>query len=69
MPDFVLEEHDGELSFSMPRFNIPELRVNRKYAEHRFTGLDDYEDFKDSLDAKGIKWPLEDDTSNEDLPG
>ena len=33
VPDFVLEEHDGELSFSMPRFNIPELRVNRKYAD------------------------------------
>ncbi len=33
VPDFVLEEHDGELSFSMPRFNIPELRVNSKYAK------------------------------------
>ena len=33
VPDFVLEEHDGELSFSMPRFNIPELRVNKKYSE------------------------------------
>ena len=33
VPDFVLEEHDGELSFTMPRFNIPELRVNRKYAD------------------------------------
>ena len=33
VPDFVLEERDGVLSFSMPRFNIPELRVNRKYSE------------------------------------
>lgn len=33
VPDFVLEEHDGELSFSMPRFSVPELRVNRKYAD------------------------------------
>ena len=33
VPDFVLEEHDGEISFTMPRFNIPELRVNRKYAD------------------------------------
>ena len=33
VPDFVLEEHDGNLSFTMPRFNIPELRVNRKYSE------------------------------------
>jgi len=33
VPDFVLEENDGKLSFSMPRFNVPELRINRKYAE------------------------------------
>lgn len=33
VPDFVLEDNDGRLSFTMPRFNIPELRVNRKYAE------------------------------------
>ena len=33
VPDFILEEEDGRLSFSMPRFNIPEIRVNRNYAE------------------------------------
>lgn len=33
VPDFVLEEHDGKPGFSMPRFSVPELRVNRKYAE------------------------------------
>lgn len=33
VPDFVLEEQDGKLCFSMPRFSVPELRVNRKYAE------------------------------------
>ena len=33
VPDFMLEDNDGELSFSMPRFSIPELRVNRKYAD------------------------------------
>ena len=33
IPDFILEEHDGELSFTMPRFNIPEIRVNKKYAD------------------------------------
>ena len=33
VPDFVLEEHDGALSFTMPRFNIPELRVNKKYSD------------------------------------
>ncbi|MBO4743107.1 MAG: RNA polymerase factor sigma-54 [Bacteroidales bacterium] len=33
VPDFVLEEHDGVLDFSMPRFNVPEIRVNKKYAD------------------------------------
>ena len=33
VPDFILEEHDGQLSFSMPRFSVPELRVNKKYAD------------------------------------
>lgn len=33
VPDFVLDIVDGELRLSMPRFNIPEIRVNRKYAE------------------------------------
>lgn len=33
VPDFLLENRDGNLSFTMPRFSIPELRVNRRYAE------------------------------------
>ena len=33
VPDFILENNDGELSFSMPRISIPEIRVNRKYAD------------------------------------
>ena len=33
VPDFLLEYTDGELKLSMPRFSIPELRVNRKYAD------------------------------------
>lgn len=33
VPDFVLEYQDGQLRLSMPRFSIPELRVNRKYAD------------------------------------
>ena len=33
VPDFVLEENNGELSFSMPRFSVPEIRVNKHYAE------------------------------------
>lgn len=33
VPDFVLTVEDGELKLTMPRFNIPELRINRKYAD------------------------------------
>lgn len=33
MPDFIVELKDGEPVMSMPRFSIPELRVNRKYAD------------------------------------
>ena len=33
VPDFVLDYRDGELKLSMPRFSIPELRVNKKYAD------------------------------------
>lgn len=34
VPDFVLQlDDDGNISFYMPRFNIPELRVNKKYAD------------------------------------
>lgn len=33
VPDFMLEYENGELKLSMPRFSVPELRVNRKYAE------------------------------------
>ena len=32
VPDFVLEEKNGELSMSMPKFSVPELRVNKRYA-------------------------------------
>lgn len=33
VPDFVLDIVDGEMRLSMPRFSIPEIRVNRKYAD------------------------------------
>ncbi|MBO5418501.1 MAG: RNA polymerase factor sigma-54 [Bacteroidales bacterium] len=33
VPDFLLEYKDGEMKLSMPRFSVPELRVNRKYAD------------------------------------
>jgi RNA polymerase sigma-54 factor len=29
----VLDNVDGQLSFSMPRFSVPELKVNKKYAD------------------------------------
>ena len=32
VPDFVLSLENGELKLTMPRFSIPELRVNKKYA-------------------------------------
>ena len=33
IPDFVLRYDNGELKMTMPRFSVPELRVNRKYAD------------------------------------
>jgi len=33
VPDFLLEYKDGELVMTMPRFSIPELRVNKRYAD------------------------------------
>ncbi|MBQ6086964.1 MAG: RNA polymerase factor sigma-54 [Bacteroidales bacterium] len=32
VPDFVLSIEDGEMKLSMPRFSIPEIRVNKKYS-------------------------------------
>ena len=32
VPDFLVEIKDGEPVMSMPRFSVPELRVNRRYA-------------------------------------
>ena len=33
IPDFVLEDKDGELFVTMPKFSIPELKVNKRYAD------------------------------------
>jgi len=33
IPDFILDYRDGEFHMAMPRFNIPEIRVNKKYAD------------------------------------
>ena len=35
VPDFILENKDGELILSMPKFSVPELRVNKRYADLR----------------------------------
>ena len=33
VPDFVLELKDGKPVMTMPRFNIPELKINKRYAD------------------------------------
>lgn len=33
IPDFKLDLVDGELKLSMPRFSIPEIHINKKYAD------------------------------------
>ena len=33
VPDFLLEYKDGELIMTLPRFSVPELRVNKRYAD------------------------------------
>lgn len=33
VPDFVLEYKDSELIMTMPRFSVPELKVNKRYAD------------------------------------
>ncbi|MDD2293738.1 MAG: RNA polymerase factor sigma-54 [Bacteroidales bacterium] len=33
VPDFLLEMKDGELVMTMPKFSVPELRINKRYAD------------------------------------
>lgn len=33
IPDFILEEQDGELMLRLNSYNVPELKINRKYAD------------------------------------
>ena len=33
VPDFLLDYKDGELVMTMPRFSVPELKINRRYAD------------------------------------
>ncbi len=37
VPDFLLEYKDGELIMTMPRFSVPELKVNKRYADMLLT--------------------------------
>ncbi|MDR2585993.1 MAG: RNA polymerase factor sigma-54 [Prevotellaceae bacterium] len=32
-PDFYIEIKDGEIQLTMPRFSVPELRINKRYAD------------------------------------
>ena len=32
-PDFIVEAHEGELMFSLPEENTPELRISKEYSE------------------------------------
>ena len=33
VPDFLLEVKEGELFLTMPRFSVPELKINKRYAD------------------------------------
>lgn len=33
IPDFILDEHEGELTLRLNSYNVPELKINRKYAD------------------------------------
>lgn len=33
VPDFILDVKDGELVMTMPKFSVPELKVNKRYAD------------------------------------
>ena len=33
VPDFLLEMKDGELVMSLPKYSIPDLRINKRYAD------------------------------------
>ena len=50
--DYMLNVRYLNDGIDVRREELFEDWVSRKYSEHRFTGLDEYDDFKDSLDAK-----------------
>ena len=43
VPDFMLELSGEDLKLSMPRFSIPEIRVNKKYADILMGAANSYE--------------------------
>ena len=65
VPDFVLKVENDSVSFEMPRFNIPELRINKKYADMlvKANGGSDREKKETSNFIKGkidsAKWFIE----------
>ena len=34
VPDFILENTDGKLSVTLPKFNVPQIKVNREYEKY-----------------------------------
>ena len=49
VPDFMLDLVDGQLVMTMPRFNIPEVKVKRKYSDMLQTAK--YSDSKEDKEA------------------
>ena len=39
VPDFILDEHDGEMELRLNSYNIPDLKVNRRYMDMIRTSL------------------------------
>ena len=35
IPDFILDYHDGRFDLSLNSYNVPEVKVNRRYVEMR----------------------------------
>jgi RNA polymerase sigma-54 factor len=48
VPDFLLDLVDGELVMSMPRFSVPELKVNKRYADELLNAANSSKDGKEA---------------------
>lgn len=53
IPDFILEEHDGEQTLRLNAYNVPELKINRKYADviRRMSGSPEGQQSKEEREA------------------